>query len=475
MPNIIRIINLQLDTDLSGATFPVDKLSYTENAKRVNILDLKNYILSGVTGGTYDLSKYLAISGGTLTGLLEGPSISMTAPDGFATADFWTYNSATATTYGLNVVGINGESRKIFLAGQQGVSNGFTVDWNNIATRFSYAFNAGDVNVEGCISGYTFVKIGGGTDQSLQADGSVRTLVSGNYFPLLINTSQISSSSLSHAIFSRVGDVIHIRISGYLVPSGVFPVLELSLPTSYNMVPGVKIGIGTMWNWTSGSTMVPGYIETKSGNAVYFRSNISGTTLINIPCDFVVEFDYSLTGGVTTTTTTTVLTGSTTTTTTTASLLSKVSFNHITGTAGVMGISGATGQTFSLTFNYNLTAYCDNNQTQQPNQATSSLSLSTNGGVSYSTIDSVVASVDGLSPDQNDTQTLTGSTTISSITDITLVRVNSSLDCSFAGNGQSGTASATISLASVDFGSTQIICNNDYYRDCSGGASLICL
>ena len=52
MPNIIRIRNLEKETNLSGITFPIDNQIYTSNAKRVDIYDLKEYILSGYTSGT---------------------------------------------------------------------------------------------------------------------------------------------------------------------------------------------------------------------------------------------------------------------------------------------------------------------------------------------------------------------------------------------------------------------------------------
>ena len=44
MPNIVRIRNLVKETNLSGVTFPVDKQSYTDQAKRIDISDLKDYI-----------------------------------------------------------------------------------------------------------------------------------------------------------------------------------------------------------------------------------------------------------------------------------------------------------------------------------------------------------------------------------------------------------------------------------------------
>lgn len=52
MPNIIRIRDLINETDLNGVIIPIDKTGYTYNAQQINILDLKEFILSGFTGGT---------------------------------------------------------------------------------------------------------------------------------------------------------------------------------------------------------------------------------------------------------------------------------------------------------------------------------------------------------------------------------------------------------------------------------------
>jgi hypothetical protein len=52
MPNIIRIRNLEQELNLNGAIFPIDNSGYTSVGKQVSILDIKNYILSGFTGGT---------------------------------------------------------------------------------------------------------------------------------------------------------------------------------------------------------------------------------------------------------------------------------------------------------------------------------------------------------------------------------------------------------------------------------------
>ena len=390
MPNIIRIRNLQVETELSGVTFPVDKQSYSETAKQINILDLKNYILSGVTGATYDLSRYFATSGGTLSGDLIGQSATFNGDliieqsatfngdligqsaefnsdlsgqsatfNGSVTASQISSWSLSNDVYALVAMGISGSSRHIFEAGVSEVTNGFTVDYNYPSNRMVYTFLSGDIISDGSISANTFVKTDGGADQSLQADGGVRTLVSGNaggtYNPTLINVDQISDSVLSHATFSRVGDVIHVMISGHLTPSGNFPVLELSLPTTpYYMMTGVKIGVGTLWNWASGNTAT-GYIETNTtGNTVYFHSNISDIPITGMLCDFVTEFDYSLIG-ITTTTTTTLAPTTTTTTTTLAPAPANVHINNTSvnsgGTITSVTVNGIniTGVSFPVT------------------------------------------------------------------------------------------------------------------------------
>ena len=52
MPNIIRIRKLVEETNLDEIIFPVDKVTYLDDAHRIGIDDLKEYILSGYTGGS---------------------------------------------------------------------------------------------------------------------------------------------------------------------------------------------------------------------------------------------------------------------------------------------------------------------------------------------------------------------------------------------------------------------------------------
>ena len=62
MPNIIRIRDLVEESNLNDIIFPVDKRTYLDDAHRINIDDLKEWILSGYTGG------------GSVTGTTSGTS-----------------------------------------------------------------------------------------------------------------------------------------------------------------------------------------------------------------------------------------------------------------------------------------------------------------------------------------------------------------------------------------------------------------
>jgi hypothetical protein len=63
-------------------------------------------------------------------------------------ASFSSYLTAVAPSsifYGMQIYGASGGARKIFVAGQQGYSDGFTVDYNG--TNFNYVFNNGNIGI----------------------------------------------------------------------------------------------------------------------------------------------------------------------------------------------------------------------------------------------------------------------------------------------------------------------------------------
>ena len=58
MSNIIRIRRLEEELNLNNVIIPVDKESYGPECKQINILDLKNWILSNYNGLETYTSKY---------------------------------------------------------------------------------------------------------------------------------------------------------------------------------------------------------------------------------------------------------------------------------------------------------------------------------------------------------------------------------------------------------------------------------
>lgn len=169
---------------------------------------------------------------------------------------------------------------------------------------------------------------------------------------------------------------------------------------------------------------------------------------------------------VTTTTTTTPAPPTTTTTTTTAST------PEVYFTGDTLSINNIGGKTYSVTFSYEINASCDNVGTngQDPNNAITTFDISTNGGGSFTTIDSVSASVSGgnYPIEQSDSQTKTGTYTVNGITNPSNIVVNGSIQCNYGLNGQGGSVTITISSVTVSSGTANIICNDMWLLDCSG-------
>jgi hypothetical protein len=143
-------------------------------------------------------------------------------------------------------------------------------------------------------------------------------------------------------------------------------------------------------------------------------------------------------------------------------------FNGLVEDITTIGVDNYAGQTFDITLAYDIYALCDNEGTSgsDPNSATTTLFVSTNGGSSYTTVATVTASVSGgnFPTPQSDTQTDVGTYVVTGVTDVSLVKVYGGLSCDTGLNGKDG--NVTVVLSAVTSTAT-IVCDDRYILSCS--------
>ena len=148
-------------------------------------------------------------------------------------AGLFNQNVASGNGYALVVTGASGAARDIFIAGQTGYSNGFTVQYNG--TNMVYQMLNGNLTVDGSVSATQFNGSGAGltgTASSLtagaisgqansatisatisaDANAIVRRDGSGDAFFRYINTSQAQENGTVTGIITRQGDN-YMRVS----------------------------------------------------------------------------------------------------------------------------------------------------------------------------------------------------------------------------------------------------------------------
>jgi hypothetical protein len=85
---------------------------------------------STITGTTLYGSTAVCSPVGKFTSCVDAGNIT--------TSDFINVSAASSAYYGLKVAGASGAARAIFLAGQSGYSNGFTIDYTGTAMKYSF-------------------------------------------------------------------------------------------------------------------------------------------------------------------------------------------------------------------------------------------------------------------------------------------------------------------------------------------------
>lgn len=177
---------------------------------------------------------------------------------------------------------------------------------------------------------------------------------------------------------------------------------------------------------------------------------------------------------VTGTTTTTTTTSTSTTTTTISPLISQIYFNNIAN--GALAVNNPLGRTFTINFKYEIYAFCDNAGSfgANPNNATTVFQISTNGGINWTTVATVNASVPGgdTSTQYSTQPAISGITSINNISNVANVIMGGSTDCSFINNNtKDGYIKITLLSVTANSGTATVICNDKWQKTCWLGTS----
>ena len=144
--------------------------------------------------------------------------------------------------------------------------------------------------------------------------------------------------------------------------------------------------------------------------------------------------------------------------------VSDISFGS---TGGDLVATNSDAKVYSVTYSYSISASCDNEGTSG-GDAVNAVTTLYIGGTEVDTIMASVGSVPGTP--QYDTQSKTGSSTVSGLNyfDLSSATVSGQVQCSSGLMGQGGTVSVTISSATVNTGTVNVICDNIWTLDCTG-------
>lgn len=136
-----------------------------------------------------------------------------------------------------------------------------------------------------------FVKVGGTSSSSLQADGSLLTLISSTYTPSFSALSNLSSVTNTRSIYTRIGNNVSVTISGNWTSTAT-GVLYFEATLPYSAGGNVyQVGSGSSPIGTSDS-LVPLSVIKNSGTIVSIRGTRSSASTV---AAFSVSFTYSIT------------------------------------------------------------------------------------------------------------------------------------------------------------------------------------
>lgn len=180
---------------------------------------------------------------------------------------------STSSTTGALVVGGGG-------SGGLGVAGNGYFGGNITATGATFTTGAGSGKV------WTSDASGNGSWSS----SALPTLASGTYTPTFTNYQSISSSSASGPCsFTRIGSMVHVNITGEIVPTNTNSILKITLPVNKTTFTSSFI-CGTSFMSQGATLLGQGFITIISTSEAY----ISLPTTLTSDGWFNAQFDYSL-------------------------------------------------------------------------------------------------------------------------------------------------------------------------------------
>jgi len=157
----------------------------------------------------------------------------------------------------------------------------------------------GGIGAGGNVTASGFKTPTGTSSQFLKADGSSDSntyltsaaIEYGNFTPTITNQTNSSSGTVTTAIYSRVGNSVHVVISGSFVNTSAnsYTSILLSMPPpNYAIINSVIVGIGHIVGYSNANNYIPCKVSLSAPNVLLWSSNpIAGDTNY-----FEIQYDF---------------------------------------------------------------------------------------------------------------------------------------------------------------------------------------
>ncbi|MCA6513926.1 MAG: hypothetical protein IM569_13810 [Chitinophagaceae bacterium] len=122
---------------------------------------------------------------------------------------------------------------------------------------------SGNITASGTATAATIVKSGGTSSQSLMANGSVQTLISGTYTSTLTNVSNTSGLVFNSATYQRIGNIVTVffNVSGTCTAAATNQ-FKMSIPVGNAFTNLTQCSGSAVYNLSSGTMGASIYAAT---------------------------------------------------------------------------------------------------------------------------------------------------------------------------------------------------------------------